>query len=73
MSLGKLATEVDRQLETNKSRLEHMRVVADAMFYLNEDIKQWHVPQFELLTSFSILVEGESVSETPQGVMSVVV
>lgn len=35
-----------------------MRIIADALFYLNEDIKHWFVPQFEIETSFDVLVHG---------------
>ena len=58
VSTGNLAVEVVREGEENTARLNHIRVVADAMFYLNEDIKLWNVPPFDVLTSFYALVEG---------------
>lgn len=60
VSLGSSATvgELHREWQTNEIRLNHMRMVADALFYLSEEIKVWNVPQFELLTSLQVLTKG---------------
>lgn len=52
------AGDLQREWQTNEIRLNHMRMVADALFYLSEDIKVWNVPQFEVLTSLQVLTEG---------------
>jgi len=66
LATGDLAAQVMRQKESNLQILQNMKTVADAMFYLNEDIRQCNVPQFEIMTGFHLLVKGNVTSLFPE-------
>lgn len=58
LSASSVAADTAKEKREQLALLTQMQVVADALFYLNEDIKLWRIPQFEVLTSVSSLITG---------------